>query len=99
MCLHSCPMSGAPDVRIVLCMVVKSEERVIERCLRGALPHVDALFLSSNGTDGTIDQARAAAAEADLKRPFPILIMHQPWKDFGHNRTLAADTPRWRIDR
>ncbi len=80
MCLHSCPMSGAPDVRIVLCMVVKSEERVIERCLRAALPHVDALFLSS-------------------KRPFPILIMHQPWKDFGHNRTLAADTARWWIDR
>lgn len=70
--------------RIVLCLMVANEERIIERCLRSALPHVDAVVVCWNGTDRTVDIATRVLEGHD------VYFEQQAWVNFGHNRTLSA---------
>jgi tetratricopeptide (TPR) repeat protein len=87
--------------------MVKDEERITPRCLRAVLPHVDGVVLCSNGTDATVTIARAMVIERFADEKF-LHVERQPWKNFGHNRTLSARTakrwvreqhPEWPLDR
>jgi len=73
--------------------MVRNEEKIIERCLRAALPHVDALVLSVNGTtDATVEIASRVATE--LEKPFSIV--ESEWQNFGVNRSRSVtDTRAW----
>lgn len=84
--MKSCQVTGAPvaDVKIVLSMIAGNEERVIERCLESVKPHVDAMVVSVNGRDRTEEICKAAGAH----------VVREPWRDFGHNRTRAAQAAR-----
>jgi hypothetical protein len=83
--------ADTPDARLVLCMIVKNEAAIIERCLDAALPHVDAYVICDTGsTDGTVEAVRAAGSRLDK----PGIVCRHPWKDFGHNRTRSADAAR-----
>jgi glycosyltransferase involved in cell wall biosynthesis len=79
--------------RLVLCLMVRNEEKIIERCLRAALPLVDACVLSvNNTTDNTVAIARRVAGELDT----PLEVIESVWKNFGANRTRSvADTKAW----
>src|SRR5688572_31974149 len=80
-------MSAAP-VRIVLCMIVRNEASVIERCLDCALPHVDGYVVSDTGSsDATTDLIERTAARHGV----PGSIRRHEWHHFGHNRTLSAE--------
>ncbi len=75
--------------RIVLCMIVKDEAHVIERCLTAVRPYVDAWLLVDTGSsDGTPDIARRALAG------LPGELVERPWVDFGHNRSEALELAR-----
>lgn len=70
--------------RICLCMIVKDEAHVIERCLRSVLPYIDAWCIVDTGsTDGTQDVIRSTLRDVSGQ------LHERPWKDFGHNRTEA----------
>lgn len=76
-----------------LCMIVKDEARVIERCLASVRDLVDTWVISDTGsTDGTQDLVRKALDG------IPGELHQDPWVDFGHNRTLNIERARGRAD-
>ena len=87
--------------KIVLCLMVANEEKIIERCLRSALPHVDGVVVCWNGTDATVDIAKRVLERHDSH------FEEHKWVNFGHNRTLSAKAakdwvrckhPEWPLD-
>ncbi|MEY9887638.1 glycosyltransferase involved in cell wall biosynthesis [Catenulispora sp. MAP12-49] len=78
---------------ICLCMIVKNEAAVIERCLASVRDVVDYWVISDTGsTDGTQDLILAAMADV------PGELYEDPWQDFGHNRSLNLDHARGKAD-
>lgn len=76
---------------ICLCMIVKNEAAVIERCLASIREHIDHWVISDTGsTDGTRELIREALDG------IPGELHEDPWVDFGHNRSVnlarARDT-------
>src|ERR1700675_4659791 len=71
---------------VCLCMIVRSERLVIERCLDAAWPLVDAISVcdtgSGDGTPGIIAAWLAAHRIAGR-------VHRHRWRDFGHNRTRS----------
>jgi glycosyltransferase involved in cell wall biosynthesis len=83
---------------ICLNMIVKNESRVIERLLTSVAPLIDAYCICDTGsTDNTIEIIESFMT----KRKIPGKIVHEPFRDFGYNRTFAAkaaaEIPVWII--
>ena len=76
-------------------MIVRNEAAILGRCLDSALPVVDAYVVCDTGsTDGTL----AVVAESAGRHGTPGVVLHHPWRDFGHNRTRAAhEARRWAL--
>jgi glycosyltransferase involved in cell wall biosynthesis len=73
---------------ITLCMIVKDEAKVIERCLASVLPIIDNWVIVDTGsTDGTQDKIRKFFENVGI----PGKLYERPWKDFGHNRSEALE--------
>ena len=71
---------------IILCMIVKNEAHVMERCLTHASRVIDADCICDTGsTDGTPEVTARILDELQL----PHRICRHEWQDFGHNRTRA----------
>lgn len=80
---------------ITLCMIVKDEARVIERCLASVLPLIDHWVIVDTGsTDGTQDKIRKFFENVGV----PGELHERPWKDFGHNRSEALELARDKAD-
>ncbi|MFI8827726.1 glycosyltransferase [Streptomyces sp. NPDC053431] len=78
---------------ICLCMIVKNESRVIERCLASARGLIDTWVITDTGsTDGTQELIRNAL------RGIPGELREEPWVDFGHNRSRNIVRARGRAD-
>ena len=78
---------------ICLCMIVKNESQVIERCLASVRGLIDAWAIVDTGSvDGT--QALIRQTLHDL----PGELLERPWVNFGHNRTEALHLARGRAD-
>ncbi|MBV9193421.1 MAG: glycosyltransferase [Solirubrobacterales bacterium] len=67
---------------VCLCMIVRDEAAVIERCLTSVRPLIDRWVICDTGSR---DETRALidAALEDV----PGELHERPWVDFGHNRT------------
>ncbi|WP_405585358.1 glycosyltransferase [Streptomyces sp. NBC_01190] len=78
---------------ICLCMIVKNEAEVIERCLASVAGLVDTWVISDTGsTDGTQELIRTALAGV------PGELHEEPWVNFGHNRTSNIRRARGKAD-
>ena len=78
---------------IGLCMIVKDEAHVIERCLRSVKPYVQHWTVVDTGSsDGTPELVTRLMAGV------PGAVVHRPWVDFGHNRTEALRLARPHTD-
>ena len=75
--------AGTDSGTIALCMIVKDEERVLERCLASARDVVDEIVVVDTGsTDGTV-----AIAER-----FGATVLHHAWNDdFAEARNVGLD--------
>ncbi len=72
-----------------LCMIVKDEAQVIERCLASIRNRIDHwLVIDTGSTDGTPDLVRRALADV------PGRLYERPWVDFAYNRTEAVQAAR-----
>jgi len=70
--------------KIILCMIVKNESKIIERCITSSLPIIDAYSICDTGsTDNTIELVEEVAKKKNLKG----FIYNDTWKNFGYNRT------------
>ena len=85
------PPPGYPQKRagLSLCMIVKNEEKFLERCLRSLVDVVDEINIIDTGsTDSTVEIARRFGANIDFRE----------WRsDFAwaRNEVLAMATYRW----
>ncbi|MFC3572670.1 glycosyltransferase [Streptomyces yaanensis] len=78
---------------ICLCMIVKNEARVIERCLGSVRHLIDTWVISDTGsTDGTQELIRKTLDG------IPGELHEEPWVNFGHNRTQNIQHARGRAD-
>ncbi|MGC1302507.1 MAG: glycosyltransferase [Caulobacteraceae bacterium] len=76
---------------IALCMIVRDEAHILERCLKAARPLLDhALIVDTGSTDATVEVARQALRDLDL----PGLVVEHPWRDFAYNRSWALSALR-----
>jgi glycosyltransferase involved in cell wall biosynthesis len=76
---------------IILTLIVKDEEHVIERCLRSALPYVDKyLIVDTGSTDKTQEKIRQTAEQLGVSG----FIFERPWVNFGHNRSEVLQLVR-----
>lgn len=74
---------------VCLAMIVKDEAHVIARCLESVRPFVDTWVIVDTGsTDDTVAVIERAMAG------LPGHLLHEPWVDFAHNRTVSLDAAR-----
>lgn len=72
--------------KITLCMIVKDEARVIERCLSSVLPVIDEFCIVDTGsTDGTQQKIK----DFFDRNGIPGVVHESIWTDFGTNRSEA----------
>lgn len=73
-------------IKIILCMIVRNESRIIERCLRNAMPMIDAISICDTGSDdNTVELIKSFCDKNNLKG----CVWSDPWKNFGHNRSRS----------
>jgi glycosyltransferase involved in cell wall biosynthesis/predicted GH43/DUF377 family glycosyl hydrolase len=84
---------GAQAQTIGLCMIVRNESAVIERCLDSVRPLIDTWTICDTGSDDDTP-ALIERALADL----PGRLYRRPWVDFGHNRSELAELARGSAD-
>lgn len=69
-----------------LCMIVKNESRVIERCLRSVSRIIDNVLIIDTGST---DNTKELIANFCIVNKIPYEILDSLWVDFAHNRTEA----------
>lgn len=85
--------TGGRRPSICLCMIVKNEAAVIERCLDSVRGLIDYWVVSDTGsTDGTQELVAQALGAV------PGELHEDPWVDFGHNRSLNLAHARGKAD-
>jgi len=89
------PLMSPAKPSIGLCMIVKNERSVIERCLRSVAPFVSCWTIVDTGSsDGTQRHIKRVMAELGL----PGELHERPWLNFGHNRSESIELARARSD-
>lgn len=78
---------------MTLCMIVKDEAAVIERCLESVRPHITRWsILDTGSTDGTQEIIRKYMAD------LPGQLHESSWKQFSGSRTEAIELARKECD-
>lgn len=71
---------------ICLAMIVRDEAHVIRRCLDSVAPYISHAIICDTGSiDNTCIVARAWLKDHGIAGS----VLHHPWENFGHNRTLS----------
>jgi len=77
--------------KICLCMIVKNESKIIERCMSSCLPILDYISICDTGsTDNTVEIIENFCKKNNIVGK----VHHHEWKNFGYNRTLSYNTAR-----
>ncbi|PQZ54646.1 MULTISPECIES: glycosyltransferase family 2 protein [Bacillus] len=75
------------EKKLCLCMIVKNESRIMERCLNATKSIVDFVSICDTGsTDNTPEIIERWCEENNIQGT----VHHEPFKNFGYNRSLAV---------
>ena len=75
-----------PAPTICLALIVRDEAHILRRCLDSVSPYIDHAIICDTGSiDNTCIVARAYLHDHKI----PGTVLHHPWENFAHNRTLA----------
>ena len=81
------------DPSVALCMIVRNEEPIVERCLESVAGLIDAWVICDTGShDRTPELIRSALADV------PGELHEVDWVDFGHNRTQLMEIAQGAAD-
>jgi tetratricopeptide (TPR) repeat protein len=82
------PASSITGKTLCLNMIVKNESKVITRLLASVAKYIDCYCICDTGsTDNTIEIIQNFFASQNP--PIPGVIIQEPFRDFGYNRTFA----------
>ena len=73
-------------VTICLNMIVKNESKIITRLFDTILPIIDTYCICDTGST---DNTREIIEHYFKEKKIPGKVIQEPFKDFGHNRTVA----------
>ena len=77
--------------KIILILMIKNEEVIIERCINSAMPIIDGVCICDTGsTDNTLQTIKNLLNKSDK----PYKITHCNFKNFGYNRTKSFEFTR-----
>ena len=80
------PSSENPSpIRIILNTMMKNEHSVMERCIKSALPIVDAVCYSDTGSDAKTFEILRNVVPPHIQ----LCVEVEPWQNFGYNRTVG----------
>ncbi len=79
---------------LALCMIVKNESAVIERCINSVKHLIDYAIIYDTGST---DDTQVKIAEA-LWEVCPFEIKHEKFQNFAHNRTLYMQAVKGKAD-
>jgi tetratricopeptide (TPR) repeat protein len=79
----------SPEPKIILCMIIGNEEKIIERCLTAAMKVVDGISICCNGKDRSENIVKRFLKERE--EILPGQIVRHEWKNFSYNRSLSFD--------
>ncbi len=80
---------------IGLCMIVRDEGHILERCLASVAPLIDfAVVVDTGSTDNT----RAVASSFFHRAGIAFELAQEAWRDFAANRTSALERLRRRSE-
>jgi len=68
----------------VLILMIRNEEKILKRCLESVADLVSAFCICDTGST---DESCAIATE--FLKTHDGCLTHEPWKDFGYNRTVS----------
>jgi len=78
-------------VKIIFISMIKNEEKIIDRCIKGVLSICDAICVNDTGsTDSTIEKVKEIFSNIKV----PSKLCQDEWKNFGHNRSLSFNNTR-----
>jgi len=87
---------------VTLCMIVKDEEAIIERCLESIAPYIDRYDITDTGST---DKTKEIIKNFFDARGIPGTVHEMEWEGFGKSRTQALRncegtdaTYAWMID-
>lgn len=91
---HLRPQAMAPKTRICLNMIVKNEEKHLERFLEAVQDHITGYFVCDTGsTDSTVSVLEQFFSRAGLEG----IIQRHEWKDFSFNRNACLQDGTWEM--
>ena len=74
--------------RICLNMIVKNESKIIQRLLDSVVDTIDTYCICDTGsTDNTVELIQTYFQQKQI----PGIVIHEPFRDFGYNRTYALE--------
>lgn len=73
-------------VTVTLCMIVKDEEKCIERCLESMLPYIDRYDITDTGSS---DNTKQVIKDFFDKHGVPGEVYEMTWLGFGKSRTQS----------
>lgn len=80
---------------VCLCMIVRDEAAIIQRCLESCRQVIDTwVIIDTGSTDGTQDIIGGFMLDADI----PGELIERPWVDFGTNRSELMEAARGKAD-
>lgn len=81
--------------KICLTMIVRNEEKIIERCLSSVKDITDCICICDTGsTDNTIGIIEKFLQDTGI----PGKVYRHEWKNFGYNRTLSVEAAQGFLD-
>jgi tetratricopeptide (TPR) repeat protein len=69
-------------------MIVKNESKIITRMLASVSPYIDSYCICDTGSTDNTEQVIHEYFQS-LQPPIPGVVVHEPFRDFEHNRSFA----------
>jgi hypothetical protein len=76
-------------------MIVKNEEKVIERCLESVLPMIDYWVISDTGST---DKTKELIVDFFKKHKVEGKLLENEWKNFEYNRNIVLEESKSKAD-
>jgi tetratricopeptide (TPR) repeat protein len=73
---------------LCLNMIVKNESKIIVRLLESVAPFIDSYCICDTGSTDNTEQI---ITDFFCKRGIPGIIIHEPFRDFGYNRSYSLN--------